>query len=395
MAWDLTRVIERAYRITPEIQSLKQTLKAKYASYRQAGKWPNPTIEFQSDNRLEKSGIEDGQKVNEVAFSQSISLTGRYGKEKRVAYEAYRYSIEKAKWMRLELEAKASQLYYEVQITKAKLDLAKKRLAEANKLQSIGKKRHLAGDLSRFNRERLNIVKEKAYQQVWFITTQYKDAKNRLIDYLSLKSLQSFTVQEYSLINLPNVDSVSLNRHPRFKMAKFKIKQKQQERSLSKASRLDDINVRVFQEQDEFSGKTETVTGIGFSIPLPLWNTRRQSVKRASAELSQAQFDLKKIDRDLKSNFKNRYIHLKHLIRQTAHYKSTILRPANRIFKLSKKSFRSGDTNILTLLDAVNTYYEAQDQYLDLINASLTELIRFRLAAGIRLNPIDDEKNSS
>jgi len=388
--WDMTKVIKRVYRITPEIKSLEQEVKSKYSQYRQAGKWPNPTIEIQSDNRLEKSNVENGYQTNSVELSQEISLTGRYGKLKKVAYEEYRHALEKAKWNRLQLEARSAGLYYTLQLTKKKLSQAKTRLSETTRLQEIGKIRSRVGDLSRFHRDRLVIVREKAHQQVLFLTTQYNDALNRFLDFLKLPRGISIELSDLDLNNqrlLYADTNAVIAQHPQYLMAKISIDTKRRELSVAKASRLDNINIRVFQEQDEFNNRSDEVTGIGIRIPLPIWNTRRHAVKKANAEVSKSRYDLKYIERDLKSNYKNRTVHLTHLIKQTNHYQKTILVPAKRVFTQSKRRFRSGDSGVLTLVDAVNTYFEARDQYLALVDAALKELIQYRLAAGISINP--------
>ncbi len=388
--WDMTKVIKRVYRITPEIKSLEQEVKSKYSQYRQAGKWPNPTIEIQSDNRLEKSNVESGYQINSLELSQEVSLTGRFGKLKKVAYEEYRHALEKAKWNRLQLEARSAGFYYALQLARQKLSQAKIRLSETTRLQEIGKIRSRVGDLSRFHRDRLIIVREKAHQQVLFLSTQSNDALNRFLDFLKLPRGMSIKLSDLDLNNTRFLDGESnaiIAQHPQYLMAKISIDKKRRELSVAKASRLDNINIRIFQEQDEFNNRSDKVTGVGISIPLPIWNTRRHVVKKANAEVSKSQYDLKYIERDLKSNYKSRTVHLSHLIKQTNHYQKTILVPAKRVFTQSKRRFRSGDSGVLTLVDAVNTYFEARDQYLALVDAALKELIQYRLAAGISINP--------
>jgi len=59
----LKDVIKRTYQRAPEVQAIKALVRAKYFYYRQSGKWPNPVLELQTDNRLEKSGIKSGTKL--------------------------------------------------------------------------------------------------------------------------------------------------------------------------------------------------------------------------------------------------------------------------------------------------------------------------------------------
>ncbi len=389
-SWALKDVIRRVYDYAPEVNAMKQLIKAKYSNYKQAGKWPNPVLEFQSDNRLEKSGVRNGYQTNDVALSQSLSLTGRYAKKKKIAFTEYQHSLENGKWQRLQIEAKASGLFYAMQIAKAKLVLANTRLSESTVLQTIGRRRSRAGDLSRFQRDRLNIVREKSHQEVLFLTTQYKDAKNQLLRFLRVSENTRFSTLnvKFDLVTPLNVNTDKIiTGHPKFRMIKLRLVQKRQNLSLARSKRLGDITVRVYQETDEFNNREDKVTGVGISVPLPIWNTRRHSVKSAKAFLERSRYSAKFVERDLRSDLASRSRHLKHLIIQIEHYRRTVLEPAKRIFYLSKRRFRIGDTGILILVDTINTYFEATNQYLTLVEAALKESVKYRLASGTLILP--------
>ncbi len=389
-ALNLKDVLRRVYAYAPEVHALKKLMNAKYSSYRQAGKWPNPVLEFQTDNRLQKSGVKNGYQTNDVALSQSLSLTGRYSKKKKVAYTEYRHALENGNWQRLKLEAKAGGLFYAMQIAKAKLYLAKTRLSESTVLQNIGRRRSRAGDLSRFQRDRLSIVREKSHQEVLFLTTQYIDARNQLIRFLQLDSNAKFTTLnvKHDIVSPVAVNTNEIiKRHPKFRMIKLRFEKTQRELSLAKSRRLGDITVRVFQERDEFNNRSDTVSGVGISIPLPIWNTQRHSVNSAKAYLERSRYSAKFVERDLRSDLASRTRHLKHLILQIEHYRKTVLEPAKRVFYLSKRRFRIGDTGILILVDTINTYFEATNQYLTLVEAALKETVKYRLASGKLILP--------
>jgi len=53
------------------------------------------------------------------------------------------------------------------------------------------------------------------------------------------------------------------------------------------------------------------------------------------------------------------------------------------MFSLTRKGFKAGELNILTLIDANNTYYEAQERYLELLQEGWLELSEVRLSAGL------------
>lgn len=383
--WSLEKVIQRVFQVTPEIKSIEHQVQAKYNQYKQAGKWSNPVIDIRSDDRLEKTGLRSGYRTNDVSLSQSLSLSGRHKKEKRVAYSAYQIALENAKWSRLNLEAKTAILFFELQLSKHRLILAKDRLQASNQLQKIGQQRARAGDLSRFHRDRLSIVREKAQQQILFMETRYTQSRNRLLDFINIPYYQNFIPGHFSARgSIPNtifrINTVT--QHPQYQIAQLKVKKKKQELALAKARRVEDIDVRVIQEKEAINNRIETIRGVGIKISLPIWNRRTNSVKSAVAILKQQEMELQRIKRNLRSRLQNQYLHFQRLHKQVKHYENRILAPSRRVFMISKLRFKVGEAGVLSLIDAVNTYYEAKNQYLDLLSETLKASVKYKLAAG-------------
>ena len=62
--------------------------------------------------------------------------------------------------------------------------------------------------------------------------------------------------------------------------------------------------------------------------------------------------------------------------------KKKVLKPARKMLDLTNKGFSSGELNILSLVDANNTYFESQLTYLDLLYQARMELAEVKLYAG-------------
>jgi len=55
------------------------------------------------------------------------------------------------------------------------------------------------------------------------------------------------------------------------------------------------------------------------------------------------------------------------------------------MFSLTRKGFDAGELNILTLIDANNTYFDAQERYLELLQEGWLELAEVRKSSGLFL----------
>ena len=90
------------------------------------------------------------------------------------------------------------------------------------------------------------------------------------------------------------------------------------------------------------------------------------------------------------------YLHLERLVKQAEHYKTNVLIPAQEVLNLTKAGFDVGEIDVLNLIDANKTYFDARKNYLELLYEASLESSEVRLAAGISLlNNKDIGSNNS
>jgi cobalt-zinc-cadmium efflux system outer membrane protein len=131
------------------------------------------------------------------------------------------------------------------------------------------------------------------------------------------------------------------------------------------------------------------VYGIMFNIQIPIHDRKSAAVGKAGYMASQQRIELERMKRDLHINLKRSYTHLHHVIEQAKDYREKVLVPAKSMLDLTRKGFSSGELNILTLVDANNTYFEARLSYLELLYQAWVELADVKLYAGQLIVNID------
>ena len=119
-----------------------------------------------------------------------------------------------------------------------------------------------------------------------------------------------------------------------------------------------------------------------FNISIPINDKKNTAVSKASYKAGQQSIDLQLIKRELKINLERSYAHLNHVVEQAVEFKKNVLEPARKMLELTEKGFSSGELNILSLVDANNTYFDARLTYLDLLYQARIELADVRLYAG-------------
>ncbi|MFW2374432.1 MAG: TolC family protein, partial [Gammaproteobacteria bacterium] len=204
-----------------------------------------------------------------------------------------------------------------------------------------------------------------------------------------LLNLESKTKPKLSRLELlsfrPELNSLieQLASHPGLMSAQQSMDAAQAETDLAKASRYKDPTVNLFLERDNFNSQNETYAGVFVNMEIPLWNDNNRTVSQARAGLIRSRADYEVKQRELSSQLQQSFFHYEHLLQQAENYKRSLLKPAEELFQLSRKSFAAGEQNTLGLIDANHTYFDIKNGYLKLLAEAGQELAKLRLAAGI------------
>jgi cobalt-zinc-cadmium efflux system outer membrane protein len=384
--WTLEASVKRVLEIAPEMRTAEANIGVRQGELTQAGTWPNPNVSGQIDNKL---GVEDGSGgygLRQLAISQPLPLR-RLGYQKKMA-EANLTGAERRRDVeRLRLENDTAHAYHLLQFAQAKLDLATRRLEEADAyLKGRKGKGPLVRYLTRLERLRLDVMRQEAQQAVASAEGEYSESVSRFDAYLGLpKGTQPRLAPLAPPALPPSLPTLQAQQqtHPVFGAAQQDIAAAQAGIDVARAHRLADPVVSVFRERDYFNGVRDEFNGIGLSVQIPLWSRNNGGVSAARAEAMKAESQLQAQQRDLGSRLTLSHQHLGHLIEQAEHYRTTVLVPSEQMLALTSKAFNVGQANLLNLIDANNTYFESRTHYLQLVEDASLEAADLRLAAGL------------
>jgi cobalt-zinc-cadmium efflux system outer membrane protein len=384
----LENSIRRVLKIAPETRSAQALVSAREGALQQAGAWPNPQIELRVDDKIGKNDGAGGNELTQFAFSQPLPLSGRLGDQKAIAGAELEAARAERRYQQLRLEAQVARRYHTLQLATDRLRLAEQRLQLADELQEVGRRREQAGELSRLERLRLDLIRESAQQILDKTEGETNEALSQFRAYLSLtpetpprltplEPFDAFPALAQWQADLPN--------HAVLLAAQHRLTAARSAMDLARAERLPDPTLRLFRERDYLNGRTQDVTGIGIGISVPLWDRRTGRQSEARGQMLLEQSKLQVLERDLASRLQQSYLHLNHLVGQGKHFKVRVLEPAQQVFDLTRKAYASGEVKILSLIDANNTYFDARERYMELLQEAWLEAAELRLAAGRRL----------
>ena len=397
--WSLATSVQRALNNAPEMRAAGAEIAARAGDLSQSGAWPNPIIELRADEKkaIETQNRRGGLNLNQITLTQPIPLR-RLAYQRRAAEENMESARAQRQVQRLQIETRTAQAYHALQLAAERQNLAQQRLAFAEALQGNTKRKNadpLVRYLAPLERARLDVLRETAYQAVAEAEGKWSEAAAQFRALLAVAPGEPLaTLPLMPATPPPTLNALldGLTLHPTLLAAQHSRDASRAGVDVARAQRLADPTLSIFHEQDELAGERRIYSGIMLGVQIPLWNNNNGSVARALATTDKDDALLAAQRRDLESRLRQNHLHLGHLIEQAEHYRDRLLVPAKQVLDLTRKGFATGEQNGLALVDASNTYFEAQAHYLDLLHDAWFEAAELRLAAGVSL--IDSTKET-
>jgi len=383
--WTLESSVQQAISTSPELKKSIAELGVRQADINLSSLWPDPEIGFRVDNKMGQDDGAGGYDLTDITITQSIPMS-RIKYQKEAANASMKAAHFSQQYQSLQVQNRVSKVFHQLQFASAKLVLAEKQLKLANKL--IGKN-NTRGVVVRYltplEKMRLTIIREEARQAEGSAEGHYKEALSEFVKLLSI-DLDSITSVStlHPVSDIPDLKQLSelQNNHAQLSSQQQEVLAAKHKINLARSRQPVDPSIGLSWQRDTLSTGREDIYAIMFNIQIPLSDRKNVAQNKASYKANQQKIELQLLKRELKINLNRSYTHLNHVIEQAVEYKKKVLRPANKMLVLTNKGFSSGELNILSLVDANNTYFESQLTYLDLLYQARIELAEVKLFAG-------------
>ena len=383
--WTLESAIARVIEVVPERRAADADVATRAAELRQAGSWPNPTIDLRADDKLGQEDGRGGTNLTELALSQPLPLR-RVLRERRVAEARLTGAEERRRLVRLELERAAAQVFHDLQLATARLELARARQKDTERYPgAAGARDRLVRYLAPLERARLAILREEARQAVAVAEREYEQLRIAFRARLALPpDAQVLAVPQTEPPAPPALDAFerNLDAHPLLVASRREQEAAELGISVARSQRTADPALNLFRERDFLGGARRDVTGVGVSVQVPVWNANPGVVDKARAGALRARTEYEIVRRDARIRIAQAHTQLARTLEQIEAVRTNLLEPAQRLHTLAHRSFGAGEANVLTLVDATNSYYDAEGRYLELVAQAQQAVAELRLSAG-------------
>ena len=350
----LDDILQVAMLCNPEIAAAQNKIGAATGRLRQAGLYPNPTIEFEAKD-IPAGDVDFSRNQNTVAIIQPIIIGKRRSAAISAAFaeqESRRFSLQNTIY---EVLGDVRMAYVELTYYERAFILQGEMLTVANKILKIVRTRfdaraatepelisaQLNSTKLELNRRKMKLKQVSAAQHLQSLLPDVEVPVEKISTELSL--------------NLPGIDLEHLltavrGRHPLVLAAKKSTEAAEHRLALAKAERIPDVSLRTAYGRNTAEG--ENIIEFGISIPLPFFNRNqgrmtemrhmatwahndaRTSVARRESEIASAQTTYM-ASRDY-----------------AAVYQTKIVPAAERFFTQTMERFRAGRGELQDLIDA-------------------------------------------
>ncbi|OGI43876.1 MAG: hypothetical protein A2150_02545 [Candidatus Muproteobacteria bacterium RBG_16_64_11] len=380
--------MRRVLATAPELRVGDAEVAARAAELRQAGSWPNPSVELRADDKLGQEDSRGGTALTRAGISQPLPLT-RLSRQRTAAEAAVRGAEASRRSQQLQLEQETARAFYALQLATARFKLAQDRLALAvdypDRSGGRANRDPLVRYLSPLERQRLAVLREEAQQTV---LTAQREHEKALIGFRSLLGLPPDTAATLVPIEPPAAPPAlaelehGFEFHPAVVAARQEAESARAAVAVAESQRFVDPALGVFRERDFLNGARRDVMVVELTVQIPMWNLNRGPVDKAKAEAIRAQANLAVLERDAASRLRLSYIELTRLIEQIERMRASLIAPARDLFDLTRRAFAAGEANILALVDANNTWFDAQARYFEVLKDGALAAASLRLAIG-------------
>lgn len=353
----MQHVFESASLLDPTIQAAEKRMAALQARRNAANAWTREPLAFEGAYRSDRSYNNQGLREIELGLSAPLwnwKERARTQELRDTEVELARLQLEQA---RLELAGAVRQTVWNALAARVDLELAQTRSSTTRRLMRDVEKRVAVGELAQTD----FYLASASYQQSMAELARTQSLiKDLAVDFEALTGLPVSTISALRTEQGEPQAEFQADQHPAIKLAQLQVQALQLQGALvaSQQRANPEVGVAIVSDRGSFAAGSERSLMLSTRIPLGNAAEYESRVFQAESEQIAAQAALSQTKRRLaaQSHAARAGLNLFAQIRNAAQEQA---RMANTTYRLYKKSFELGETDLPTLLQTEQKAHEA------------------------------------
>lgn len=339
--------------------------------------------------REQLSGDPDGYHETVVSVGQTLEVGGQRGARRQAARQVAETATARLDSEHLRLAYDVHRVYVSAAVAEANLTALGEATEVFRRVEESGRARFAEGDISRYDRNRLQI--ERARYETLLARTRLEldEAARELALLVAPDSIAgpAILLPAQPLTDLDAVDraleldaalGAAANRAD-VRAAAAQVEAARSALSLARRERIPDVTLSAgYKEQA--GGLSGAVLGVSF--PLPLWNRNQGVIAEAEADLRAAE-----ARRDLalaraRVEIRRAWDTRRSLEERMRTLGETLLPESAGLLETARVAYAEGEMSLIELLDAADAYRSARESVNQLLGDYLTSIYDLRRATG-------------
>ena len=360
----LPELEQMAQQNNPTLAQAAARVEAARAQWVQVGLYPNPVVGYLG------SEIGDSHRAGQQGgfLSQEVVTAKKLQWNQSVACQEIRQAEFACEAQRHRVLTDVRRTYFDVLVAQRRMELSEQLVHVGEEGTKAAEELMKAKEVARcdvlqakIELDSARILLEKAknrYQGGWrTLAAVVGDATMKPVRLAG--NLQDGVVS----LNWEETLTQLLTHSPQLSAARAGVERAQAALGRECAGRVPNVDVQVSTQYDNATG--DTMAGVQLGVPIPFYNRNQGNIRRAQAELTAVQNDVKRIELELQQRLAAVFEQYDTARYQVEKYTHDIVPNAQASLQLILGGYRQGEFSYIVLLTAQRTYFQANLACLD------------------------------
>lgn len=380
-ALDLSGALATAQTSNLELQAARQQRALALAGITTAGLLPNPTFSFLAAKDTPHEGI---------TLDIPVELGGKRGKRLAVAHEEQKSVEIDLSVLERQIRRRTREAFFKAVAARSQTEQAKVALDLVTRTRDMVQQRYETGDVAQLEVIQAEVELARATADYETTAQAQRSAEVLLAGLLNrpLTSPVELAGRLDQVPPAPTLDAViaqALQSNADLLKSTQDLRTEQRRLELAKSQRIPNIDLQPgldFNSPPEFR---EGGRG-GIAVTIPLFNRGQGEIALSTARLELLRLTQQSQRLNASAQVAAAYFDYVAKRHQSEQYAQRIVPQTERLSQMAEDSYRSGKTNLLTLIDAQRRLNDVRKAYLDSLFAAQSSFAAMEEVVGASLD---------
>lgn len=345
----------------PRLRAAGHEAAASAAAVEQAGRYPNPTLEYL------REGEQAGARTSTVQINQPIELGGKRRARVALAESTAAQARGELDALRQELRAETIAGWHTVLAAQERQELATTLAGLAARSIEVAERQVAAGKVSPIDATRARLAAVDAHTELNAATADLAIARTRLAALVGRPAETLVLARQEAPLrsSLPELKPLAAlladaAQAAPVRRARGQLAAQEAQAQVERAARLPDLTLTVGSQKTDDFGRRQAVVGV--SLPLPLFNRNEGNLLAALRRSDKAREEVAVAETAAASELGAAWTRYEQARMEAAMLRADVIPSAQSAYELTLKGFEHGKFAFLDVLDAQRTWARVQSR---------------------------------